>query len=199
MTGDRAIFPSKQWSRFATEGIEVLPSLDGPTDGLGERATVFFESSIPDKEPGHRPVESAEQREDAPVEFVTVSLPKHVDEALQRFLDHEVVRVEDAPPGRYDDDHLQEVKRLRHAYEAGSRLPGVVVNLSPDGTASVLHPENARAIVVDWREIEKSSNPFLVEKLAEEIRNLRGTEENPSVQVTLARLTEHLETLAKDE
>jgi hypothetical protein len=133
------------------------------------------------------------------MEIVTVTLPRHVDEALQRFLDHEVVRVEDAPPGRYDDDHLQEVKRLRHAYEAGSRLPVVVINLSRNGSASVLHPENARAIVVDWNEIEQTSNPLLVQELVEEIRNLRGLEDNPSAQVTLARLTERLETLAEDD
>jgi hypothetical protein len=126
------------------------------------------------------------------MKMVSITLPEHVDEAIQRFLDHEVVRVEDAPPGRYDDEHLREVKRLRHAYEGGSRAPSVVVNVPQDGAIRVVHPENVKEILVEWHEIENTGSLFFVEKLVEEIQSLPGLEENRDLQELLADLKERV-------
>jgi predicted Zn-dependent protease with MMP-like domain len=131
--------------------------------------------------------------------MVTVTLPKHVDDALQQFLDHEVVRVEDAPPNRYEDEHLQEVKRLRHAYEGGSRVAIVVVNIPESGSAEVLYPDDAREVIVDWNEIESTSSAFLVEKLIEEIERLAGLDESRRLKKTLTQLQERLQSLNSDQ
>jgi hypothetical protein len=124
------------------------------------------------------------------MKMVTITLPQHVDEAIQRFMDHEVVRVEDAPPGRYDDDHLREVKRLRHAFEGGFREPTVVLNVSAQGRPEVVYPDNAKQITVDWSEIEANGSLTLVEKLVEEIQSLPGLDGSEGLQEILGDLKE---------
>jgi hypothetical protein len=126
------------------------------------------------------------------VRMVAITLPQHVDEALQRFLDHEVVRVEDAPPGRYEEEHLREIKRLRHAFEGGSREPLIVLNIQSNGRPEVAYPDNARQITIDWSEIESSSSLTLVEKLIEELKALPGLDGSAGLQDLLGDLQEKL-------
>jgi hypothetical protein len=133
------------------------------------------------------------------MKMVNIALPRHVDDSIQRFLDHEVVRIEDAPPGRYDEDHLREVKRLRHAYEGGSREPVVVINIPSQGTPSVVHPDNVKEIFVDWTEIENTTNLFLVEKLADEIESLPGLDENSRLKDILGDLKEQIIALKQNQ
>jgi hypothetical protein len=129
------------------------------------------------------------------MKMVTVTLPKRVDDGLQRFLDHEVVRVEDAPPGRYEDEHLLEVKRLRHAYEGGSRELTVVLTTPSQGSTNVVYPENTKAIHVDWNEVERTSSLTLVAKLIEEIESLPGLDSSNELQDILGDQKEHIITL----
>jgi hypothetical protein len=124
------------------------------------------------------------------MKMVTITLPQHVDEALQRFLDHEVVRVEDAPSGRYEEEHLREVKRLRHAFEGGFREPVVVITVPQNGRPEISYPDNARQILVDWSEIESSSSLTLVEKLVDEIKGLPGLDGSDGLQDLLGDLQE---------
>jgi hypothetical protein len=126
------------------------------------------------------------------MKMVTVTLPKRVDDAIQNFLDHEVVRIEDAPPGRYEDDHLLDVKRLRHAYEGGTREPTVVLTTPVQGATSVAYPENTKVIHIDWNEIERTSSLTLVEKLVEDIESLPGLDESTELKEILGDLKEHI-------
>lgn len=133
------------------------------------------------------------------MEMVMVTLPKHVDKALQEFLDHEVVRLEDAPSFRYEDEHIQEVKRLRHAFEGGIRVPVVVINMAENAAPNVVYPENARQILIDWNEIERASSTLLIEKLVDEIQTVPGLEESDSVQNLLTELRERIHALKQEE
>jgi hypothetical protein len=126
------------------------------------------------------------------MEMVTVTLPRRVDDALQQFLDHEVVRIEDAPPSRYEDDHLFEVKRLRHAYEGGFRELTAVLETPVQGATQLVYPENSRTIHIDWNEIEESSSLTLVEKLAEDIERLPGLDSSDELLKILGDLKEHI-------
>ncbi|TVR70634.1 MAG: hypothetical protein EA415_12620 [Sphaerobacteraceae bacterium] len=126
------------------------------------------------------------------MKMVNITLPKHVDDALQQFLDHEVVRVEDAPPSRYEEDHLLKVKRLRHAYEGGSREPAVVLTTPVQGATHLIYPENTKVIHVDWNDIERASSLTLVEKLVEDIENLPGLDSSHELKELLGDLREHI-------
>jgi hypothetical protein len=133
------------------------------------------------------------------MKMVTITLPQHVDEALQKFLDHEVVRVEDAPPGRYDEEHLKEVKRLRHAFEGGFREPLIVISAAQNARPEVSYPDNARQILVDWSEIQASGSITLVEKLIEDLKGLPGLDDSKGLQDVLGDLQEKLIELKQRE